>query len=87
MKKVFAIVTAAIILSPAIGYAGEPSLTPKFAALRMGQQSDGPMSRRPNPDVAQNCDGRGLACGQSYPNVRCCNGCYVPPNNSNGQCQ
>jgi hypothetical protein len=72
MLRILAVIIAISSFACTTTYAAE---TP----IKNGKQ----LSQRPKPL----CDGRGYACGRSYPGVVCCRGCYIPPGNSNGECQ
>lgn len=94
MKRLTTIITALAILCPTLVSAADApnSLVARLAALTSGSQSQTlKMTPRPKMKTADGddpfiCAERGSGCGPGYPKD-CCDGCYIPPGNTHGECQ
>jgi len=72
-------------LSPRISYATNYS-TPKHSISKpsIRVQLRGIVNET---SYCDSCPDRGCGCGPAYPDFYCCESCYIPPGNTNGECE
>jgi len=92
MTRILAVAAVLAMLCPTLSSAGDvvamlEQTTPAASAPAPSIINKNALPMTPRPKLKLACAGAGSACGPGYDS--CCpqNPCYIPPNNTYGECQ